>query len=259
MNEDLIKKEKKPRHFINGILFLLIGFVLILFMSFLNNYFQEKDNTRKEIFAVQEIAVEIEYYKFIQESGSKKMNDVIDATDRLLNTIRNSKNKYSDAEIELDLHKITWLFLAGTPTTKYTTLDASGNFEYISSSNLRHSLLQYHADVEKLVQFEEIQVRYVDLVLRPFLNKNMDRISMEANTFVPNLDSVVIKRYPSPFTYNINDLINNREFANILVDLKFHTRRLMFPYNRIGKGINHLQDLITKDYPSVSLKSYEPF
>jgi len=203
---------------------ILIGCVCILFAFSIDKYTQNKQNAKKELLVVQGITTELEYYKFLQEAGSKRMNEVISAAELLLNVIRNPELHPSKDEIDLDLHKLTWLFLSATPTTKYVALNASGDFSLISSVSLRNKFTHLNADQEKLLQFEAIQVRYVDQQLRPFLNRSMDRTTIDT---YQKADSSITTNYTSPFINSTNDLLRNREFANILVDLLFCTKRIM--------------------------------
>jgi hypothetical protein len=119
--------------------------------------------------------------------------------------------------------------------------------------------MQFHADVEKLIMFEEIQVRYVDQQLRPFLNRNIDRTDMEVFGALSKPDSVIVQYHSSPFEFDLDGLLTNREFANLLVDVGFHTDRLKLPYDRMGIGIDRMRETIEEGYPEVEWKPYVPF
>jgi len=213
MNENSFDKGKLIKYTVIAVGLILIGCICILFAFSLNTYSQNKLDAKKELRVIQGIATEMAYYKFLQEAGSGRMKEVIGAAERLLNAIRNSELQPSKNEIELDLHKLTWLFLSATPTTKYVALNASGDFSLISSVSLRNKFTHLNADQEKLLQFETIQVRYVDQQLRPFLNRYIDRTTIDT---YQQADSLITKRYPSPFNNPSSDLLKNREFANIL-------------------------------------------
>jgi len=256
MNEKSFDKGKLINYTVIAVGLILIGCICILFAFSINTYTQNKLNAKKELHVVQGIATELEYYKFLQEAGSERMNEVIGAAERLLNAIRNPKLQPSKDEIDLDLHKLTWLFLSATPTTKYVALNASGDFSLISSVSLRNKFAHLNADQEKLLQFEAIQVRYVDQQLRPFLNRSMDRTTIDT---YQKADSLFTTLHPSPFTTSHDDLLRNREFANILVDLLFCTKRIMLPYKRIAIDIKEMEEIIANEYPSIIIEPYKPF
>ncbi len=232
---------------INAVVLTLIGFIWILFAFSINTYFQHRENAKKELRVIQEIKAEIEYYEFLIDRGGERMKTVIGAAERLLKAIRDPEFQLSKEEIELDLHKLTWLWLSATPTTKYVALNASGEFSLISSMTLRNELSSFNADQEKLLQFEAIQVRFVDTQLRPFLNRNMDRTTIDS---YQEGASLITKRYPSPFTDSSERLLKNREFANLLLDLLFCTKRIMLPYSRMFGTTGAIKEIIAKEYPS---------
>jgi hypothetical protein len=111
-------------------------------------------------------------------------------------------------------------------------------------------------DQEKLLQFEELQINYVNQELRPYLNKRIDRTTLKTRQ---NFDALETTKVPSPFNNSPNDLLQDREFANLLVDLLFFTNRIMLPYNRLNKIMADMEIIIAEDYPDVVLKEYKPF
>ena len=231
-----------------GLGLTLVGCICILFAFSLSSYLRDKEASKRELRAIQEIKSEIAYYEFMIEKGGGRMNEVIAAAERLLHVIRNPQEKASMEDVELDLHKLTWLWLSATPTTKYVSLIHSGDINFISSAELRSELSQFNADQEKLLQFEAIQVRFVDTQLRPFLNKHIDRTVMDSYQKGADL---VFNRFQSPFRNTNSSLLQNREFANLLLDLIFCTKRLNLPYSRMQGEAEYMKEIIAKDYPSI--------
>jgi hypothetical protein len=111
-------------------------------------------------------------------------------------------------------------------------------------------------DQEKLLQFEALQINYVNQELRPYLNKRIDRTTLKTRQ---NFDALETKKVPSPFNNSPKDLLQDREFANLLVDLLFFTKRIMLPYNRLNKIMADMEVIIAEDYPDVVIKEYKPF
>ncbi len=248
MNEKTHSKNSFMKLLSIGVGLTLIGFICILFAFSVSSYMDERENAKRELRAVEEILSEMEYYEFMIEYGGGRMNEVIAAAERLLDVMRNPEASASKEDIELDLHKLTWLWLSATPTTKYVSLNISGDLNFIRSEELRKELAQFNADQEKLLQFEAIQVRFVDTQLRPFLNKNMDRTVIDSYQEGADL---VTKRNPSPFRDTNASLLQNREFANLLVDLIFCTKRLNLPYSRMQGEAEYIREVIAKEYPSL--------
>jgi len=235
---------------------ILVGCICILFGFSINQYAQNNLSAEKELRIIDDIATEIALYKFHYEYGAERMGDVIASAERLLNAMRNPELQLSKDEIDFDLHKLTWLWLAATPTTEYVALNASDRFSLITSKSLRKKIKELNTDQEKLLQFEAIQVRYVDHQLRPFLNRHIDRTTIDT---YQRADSLITSRYSSPFESSSSDLLKNREFANILVDLLFHTKRIMLPYKRMAIIIQDMEEIISREYPSIIIDPYNPF
>lgn len=250
------KNRNTKRYIAIALGILMIGIVYIFLALQINNWNKDRRQAKKEIRIIKDISEEVQYYKFLSGLGGERMNKVVSAAERLLNEIRDPGRQLTKEEIELDIHKLTWLWLSVTPTTVYDGISASGEFGVISSDLLRKKLTDLKANQEKLMQFEAIQVRYVDLQLRPFLNRHIDRTKIE--TF-QKIDSLHTKYYSTPFTSSYDDLLSNREFANILVDLIFHTKRLFLPGNRMKKDLGQIESIIREEYPSITIKPYKPY
>lgn len=238
------------KYIINGVGLIVTGCTCILFAFAVNSSIQNKRNEKKELRAVQDIVTELEYYSFMREYGGGRMKEVIGAAEDLLNAIRDPQVKLSEEEINLDLHKLTWIWMSATPTTSFVALNSSGDFSYISSESLRKKFSNFNADQEKLMQFEAIQARFVDQQLRPFLNRTLDRTTIDSYQTGATLKT---RQYPSPFTNTNYELLHNREFANLLTDLLFFTRRLFLPYDRLGDRTIELKEIIKKEYPSIEI------
>lgn len=107
-----------------------------------------------------------------------------------------------------------------------------------------------------MIEFERIQTRFVDNQLRPFLNRSADRTVIRAVTQKSNIGLLKNK---SHFSTAYDELLQNREFANLLEDHLFFTNRLISTYSRIKSDIDQLDSLITKIDPSIQSKPYVPY
>lgn len=238
----------KYPQFAAGLILALLVCILLAFAIHTSN--QNNLIEARELRVVEEILAELDYYKFMREFGGGRMKLIIEAAEQLLAAIRDPKIQLSKETIDLNLHTLTWIWLSATPTTAYVALNSSGDFSVISSKPLRKKFAQFNADQEKLLQFEAIQARFVDQQLRPFLNRNMDRTTIDTYQFGASLKT---KYYPSPFSNTNYTLLQNREFANLLIDLLFFTRRLFLPYDRLHNTTFEIADIIEKEYPSIAI------
>jgi len=230
-------------------------FALIIIACSVNSCTQNQQNAEKENIAVERIGADIALYKFHYRYGAKRMNEVISSAELLLEAMRNPKIQLTDEELELNLHKLTYLWLAATPTTEYVTLINTGEINLIKSKPLLRAFKKMNMDQEKLKQFEEIQVSYVNQELRPFLNSRIDRTTLESPQ---NTDPSSPTRFNSSFENSSRDLLKNREFANILVDLLFFTKRIILPYDRMKIVMEEMEEIISQEYPYVTIERFGP-
>ncbi len=236
---------------------LLLNFIILLATALLiNSCVENQQNVDKEKKIVERIGTEVAFYKFHFKYGAKRMGEVIVAAEELLEAIQNPEIELTDEQIELDIHKLTWLWLAATPTTEYIALTNSGEISLVTSETLKRKFREMNLDQEKSLQFEELQISYVNQELRPYLNSRIDKTTLKTRQ---NFDALETTKVSSPFNNSPKDLLQEREFANLLVDLLFFTKRIMLPYNRLNKIMADMEKIIVKDYPDIELKEYKPF
>ena len=236
---------------------LILNFIILLTTALLiNSCSENQQNLNKEKKIVERIGIEVAVYKFHYKHGAKRMGEVIKAAEELLEAIQNPEIELTEEQIELNIHKLTWLWLAATPTTEYKTLTNSGEISFVTSETLKRKFKEMNSDQEKLLQFEELQINYVNQELRPFLNKRIDKTTLITSQ---NFDGLETTKVSSPFNNSPEDLLKEREFANLLKDLLFFTKRIMLPYNRLNKIMADMEKIIVEDYPDVELKEYKPF
>jgi len=236
---------------------LIISFIILLITVFLmSSCTENQSNKDKEKKIVERIGTEVAFYKFHFKYGAKRMTEVIAAADALLEAIQNPEIELTEDQIELNIHKLTWLWLAATPTTEYNALTNSGEISLLTSETLKRKFREMNFDQEKLLQFEALQINYVNQELRPYLNKHIDKTTLKTRQ---NFDALETIKVSSPFQNSPKTLLKEREFANLLVDLLFFTNRIMLPYNRLNNIMVDMENIIAKDYPNVELKEYKPF
>lgn len=232
------------------------SFILLMLIPLFNSCSEAQQNANQENNIVERIGADVAFYQFHFEYGATRMDQVITAAEELLESIQNPEINLTGEEIELNVHKLTWLWLAATPTTEYNALTNSGEIRLVKSERLRRKFKEMNFDQEKLLQFEALQINYVNQELRPYLNKRIDRTTLRT---AQNFDALETTSVASPFDNSPKDLLQDREFANLLVDLLFFTKRIMLPYNRLNKIMAEMETIIAEDYPDVVLKEYKPF
>jgi hypothetical protein len=233
----------------------LAMFALII-ICFMSSCTQTERSIEKERLLVERIGVDIALYQFHYEYGTSRMGEVIKSGNILLEAMRNPEIQLTDEEIELNVHKLTQLWQAATLTTAYVSAMNSGELSLLTSERLRLKFKEMNANQERLKHFEAVQVDYVNRELRPFLNKNVDRTTLVTNQ---RFDSFETTKLPSPFENNPSQLLKNREFANIVVDVLFFTERIMLPYKRLNILMEEMEKIIAEEYPGVKIEPYKPF
>lgn len=231
---------------------ILVFLILVLSIS---SCTENQQKAEREVKIVERIGADVALYQFHFKFGATRMSEVITAAQTLLEAVRNPDMEISEDDVALNIHKLTWLWMAAIPTTEYVAMVQSGEISLLRSERLRRKFKEMNNDLEKLLQFEALQISYVNQELRPFLNKRIDKTIYYSSQ---NFNSAGPVRVPSPFHDSAKDLLQDREFANLLVDVLFFTERIMLPYNRLQTIMADMETMIAEDYPTVSIEAYGP-
>jgi hypothetical protein len=217
-----------------GEIFLIVVGIMIALQ--LGEWSQNRQNAKEELRILQDLANEIQFNRFLQKEGSKRMETVHTAAEHLLLWINHPEDRPEEEKIALEVHKLTWNWMSRRSSSMYETLNSSGDFDLISSHELRKRLFELKTNQEILFEFEVLQFNFVDSQLRPFLNRSVDRTAIRSVYVSSDLQT---SYHPSPFTTSYEDLLLNREFANILTDLIYMTKRVTEAYGRIEIDLNN--------------------
>jgi hypothetical protein len=218
---------------VGEILLVVIG---ILFALQINNWNQDRINSKEEERILKAISEELELSKFLFGMGADVQDGIMSSAKSILSRIQTGEVE-SEA-IEKDLNALTGRWLSGTPTSIYDALIGSGELKIISSEELRNLLATLKSDQEFLRLFEEIQVRFVDEQLNPFINKYINRGAVRSHA----TEIIGIEVLPTQGSYK--SLVESHEFANLLVELIEHTHRLVKNYNRLDGTVQRIDKLI---------------
>lgn len=256
IRQRLVSENKFSKYLLYAIGEIGLVMIGILLALQVNTWNQERINTKEEQRIFQDLGEELQYNRFLVENGTTKMAEVIGTAEGMLNKITTTNYSFDENSFNQDIDKLTWAWVSGRPTTLYDVLSASGDFDLISSSILRKKLADFKRGQESLIAFEAIQNRFVDNQLRPFLNKNVDRTKVRS---LYKTSELITTNYSSTFQPNTNELLQNREFANLLTDLIFFTKRIEENYGRLDRDIIEIDSLIHVQYPDMNTKTYIPY
>lgn len=239
---------------IGEIVLVVIGILIALQI---NNWNEERKNKIEEQRIFSDILEASQINKFLVERGSGHMKEVINAAKRLQKIINGSPEHIDKEQVEMDFHKLTWVFVSGSSNSLYDALTNSGDYGFISVNELRKFLTNLDLNQDHLFQFEEFQNRFVDEQLRPYLNKSIDRTAIQS-TFQSGA-KLETSKLPSVFTSSMVEVLKDMEFANLLTDLIFFTERILKVYDRISMDLENIDSVIFAAYPNIEYKKYIPY
>lgn len=222
IRQNMLKENKVNKYLLYAFGEILLVVIGILIALQINTWNQERINSREEQRIYQDLVEELEFNKFLVKYGSEFMGEVVEAAERMSVRINNTNESFNEAEFNQDIHKLTWVWASGRSTTMYDVLSASGEFSLISSPILRKKLADLKRNQELLQKYEEFQNRFVDDQLRPFLNQHVDRTTIKSRLIAAEIS---VTRHSSVFPPNDNQILQNREFANLLTDLIFFYKK----------------------------------
>ena len=150
------------------------------------------------------------------------------------------KKKPNIESLESDIDRLTKRWLSGTSTSIYDALIGSGDLKMISSEELRNELAQLKSNQEFLQLFEEIQIKFEDEQLNPFLNLQINRSAVRLRG---NGNSRISDLPLTPYKASYGLLLEKMEFANLLVELIEHTSKILSNYERLGRGVERVDSL----------------
>ncbi len=235
------KTGKYLKYAIGEIVLVVIGILIALSI---NNWNQNRLNSIEEQRILTAISEELQLSSFLFGRGKNLQENKILAAKNLLKEIQVRKEKPNLESLDSDIDILTKRWLSGTPTSVYDALIGSGELKLISSEKLRNELAQLKSDQEFLQLFEEIQLRFEDEQLSPFLNKNINRSAirlMKNNN--PRISDIPL----IPYKASYGPLLENMEFTNLLVELIEHSSRVLSNYERLERVVQRVDSLANID------------
>ena len=256
IRQKLLSENKFTQYLFYAIGEIALVVIGILIALQINTWNEQRISTKEERRIFQDLSEELQFNKFLMENGKRIMGEVVATADSMLITINNPTISVHQENLDKAIDKLTWVWQSGLPTSLYDVLSGSGDFKLISSTFLRKKLTDLKGNQEYLLKWEEDQAHFVDRELRPFLNSNTDRTRVRTNLKAENL---VTTYHKSIFPIDNREILQNSEFANLLIDLIFFTKKVTETYGRIERDINEIDSLIHAKYPEIVTKPYIPY
>ncbi len=255
IRQRLISEGNLKRYLIYATGEILLVVIGILIALQINDWNQARLNSKEDRRISQDILDQFQLYRFLFKNGMGTWETVVGSANTLLLIINDPAIRPDDEKLAMYIHQLTLNWLSGTSTTIYDVLASSGDLEIISSDLLRNTLAELKYQMEHLNHSEEYYVQFVNQEFLPFLNRFVDRSDVRGN-YVKG--QWIISHHASPFKSSFDDLIQSREFANLLTDLIYASNRSINVYQRLEKNLDQIDSLILAKYPSIQAKPYIP-
>ncbi len=241
IRQRLLAEDKFSKYILYALGEILLVMIGILLALQINNWNQNRLNDIEEQRILIAISEELKLSKFLFIRGSTVQENKIQAAKNLLKEMQIQNEKLDNEMLNEDIDRLTQRWLSGTPTSIYDALIGSGDLKLINSEELRNELALLKSDQEFLRLFEEIQIKFEDDQLSPFLNQNINRgafrLSGNANSRISDIPL-------TPYKSSYGLLLDNMEFSNLLVELIEHSSRVLSNYERLEKDVHKLDSLV---------------
>jgi hypothetical protein len=231
------KPLKYMRYALGEIVLVVIGILIALQV---NNWNEKRLNYMEEKRILKALSEELKLRRFLFAKGTEQQENSILSAKNLLMEMQSPIQEMNIDRLDKDIDRITSRWLSGTPTSIYDALIGSGELKLISSEELRNALAQLKSDQEFLRLFEELQVKFVDDKLSPFLNQYINRSAIRLKGMGnPQLKDIPLMQNETDY----NKMLRNNEFANLLVESIEHTSRVISNYKRLERVVNSVDSL----------------
>ena len=234
---------------IGEIALVVIGILIALQI---NNWNVKRLNSIEEERILLSVIQKVEFNRFQHAMGSNRYDEVIASAEGLLSSILDKEDKTQNVEMARNLHLITKRFLMGSnnATHLYDELIGSGQLGLITSHELRQLITQLKIDFELLASYELLQTSFVDNQMTPYLNKNIDRLSVfavgsksDSSLYDQSINWDVTLKENTDLSSEFQSLLDDQEFANLLFELLKQTRVLLPIYERIDLNLTQIDSI----------------
>ena len=231
---------------IGEIALVVIGILIALQI---NNWNQNRLDRIEEQRLLELIHTEMKNYLWLQERGSRRQGNVLNAIERLLHAMKGDSD-LDVIQLDEDLHTIystRWVAGAGTSTNVYDVIVNGGKLGILTSHELQKRLALLKEQFTYTRIYDQFQADFIDNQLSPFLSEYIDRLSISGGEL--NIDSTL---YDSPFSSSYDELLTNRKFSNLLVELNKHTRPIVNAYGRVNRQLVIIDSITVAENPTLT-------
>lgn len=253
IRKSLLQSGQARRYLLYAIGEIALVVIGILIALKINTWNIDRLNSIEEERILIAVVQKVDFNRFQHSRGSSYYTEVVDAAERILLKILNDKTVLIPEEMATDLHFLTKRFLMGAnnATHLYDELIGSGQLGLISSHEIRQRITTLKVNLELLAAYEILQTEFVDNQLIPYLNKHVDRISISAigSKSDPSRYDALINiefatKVKKDYASSFQNLLEDQEFANMLLELVKKTKQLLPIYGRIEEDLNMIDSLI---------------
>jgi hypothetical protein len=234
------------------IVLVVIGILIAVQVNTCN---QNRLDNREEDQLLQAIQLKMKFNRFQTETGTQRYEDVMAAATALIKIGTGESPVAAPEEVDYHFHQLPKRFLVGSSnqTSIYDEMIGAGQLNLLSSDELRRALTSLKANLELLASYENLQTRFVDTQLSPYLNQHLDRLSITVNGFqrdtsqydqwLGSIYQTFTLKEGSPIH---SDILNDPVCINLLSELIYHTETLLPIYLRIEEDITAIERLASR-------------
>ena len=234
---------------IGEIALVVIGILIALQLNNWNQHRLESIEEQEILKAISKDMKRVHAYCMVCSSSHQ---NILDASKRLLNVVHSNTYPVSEQAIKTDISLLFGRCFVGEGLKEniYDVLMGSDQLELLSSKELRDELGSLDSWVGTLIPYDQLQAEFVDAQLKPFVNKYADRTEM--SIISPSWNARIdTSRFETRFTSSYRELLKGREFANLLVDLIFHTKGVTGMYVFIENSLGVIDSILLLEMPSL--------
>ena len=237
---------------VGEIVLIVVGILIALQIS---NWNEESKNAEEEHQLLALVNESLESYIFLLEMGLKRQEEVVAASERLMQAMKNPSMPIDTEKLGRDLVTIgssRFFVGAGTTTNIYDVLIDGGKLGLISSENLQKALRTLKQQFSFALIYEQIRASFIDDQISPFLNQHIDRLGLAEGVLVNDSNSL-----DRPFATDYETLLKSREFSNLLAELIKHTEATIACYRRPYRIVSQIDALVVEANPSLEPNTFD--
>ncbi len=227
----------------------MIGILLALQV---NNWNQQRKDRIEEKQILRAISKDMHrIHDFCQVCGDRHQV-TLNSSHRLLNVIHSNNRNMDPSQIEHDLKALFNRCFVGEGLSEniYDVLMGSDQLELLASRELRDELANLDSWIGTLQPYDILQAEFVDDQLAPFVNQYVDRTRLHVtnSSFETIIDT---SSFEKRFESQLDNLLDQRTFANLLTDLTIHTKRVMVMYDFVENSIGDIDSILVDEMPEL--------